>query len=55
MQLDSPKRALDGVQIMRSDSHKLPPSAQILVEFILQIDETRVFQFVHGSSESEDG
>ena len=34
-----PERGLEGVKIVRSDSHKLPAPAYVLVKFVLQLYE----------------
>lgn len=41
--LDSPEGTLDSVQVVRSNSNKLPHPTQVLMKLVLEINETLVF------------
>lgn len=51
----SPERALDSIQIVRTDGDESSLSAQVVVQLVLEVDERLVFHLVERSRKSQNG
>jgi hypothetical protein len=54
-QQDSPKGTLDGVQVVGTDGNQFSSTTQVLMQFVLQVDERVVCCLAHGFGETEHG